>query len=111
MIKLWDTETGDIIHTFKGHKEGINDIAWSFDGEFLASASDDKSIIIWSLETVSLSWRQCSLCLLYQREAAKTLNGHTNVVFCLCFSPHSNMLVSGGYDESVIIWDIARGVI
>lgn len=45
-----------------------------------------------------------------QREAAKTLNGHTNVVFCLCFSPHSNMLVSGGYDESVIIWDIARGM-
>jgi len=52
MIKLWDVETGDIIYTFKGHKEGINDIAWSTDGDFLASGSDDKTVIIWNLELV-----------------------------------------------------------
>ena len=52
MIKLWDTESGDIVHTFKGHTEGINDIAWSSDGEFIASASDDKTVIIWSMELV-----------------------------------------------------------
>lgn len=54
MIKIWDTETGDIVHTFKGHKEGINDIAWSTDGEHLASASDDRTIIIWSMQLVRL---------------------------------------------------------
>ena len=54
-VKLWDTETGEILKTLEGHTEGISDIAWSPDGEFLASASDDKTIRLWSLEMVSLS--------------------------------------------------------
>lgn len=53
LVKLWDTYTGEILRTFEGHNEGVNDISWSSDGEFLASASDDKSVILWSLETVS----------------------------------------------------------
>lgn len=52
-MKLWDAETGDIVHTFEGHAEGISDVAWSNNGEFLASASDDKTVRLWSLETVS----------------------------------------------------------
>lgn len=39
----------------------------------------------------------------------KTLYGHTNFVFCVNFNPRSNLLVSGGYDETVRVWDVARG--
>ncbi|KAF9240948.1 WD40 repeat-containing protein [Melanogaster broomeanus] len=73
---------------------GVNDVAWSSDGEFLASASDDKSIILWSMELGNI---------------ASTLHGHTNFVFCVNFNPRSNLLVSGGYDETVRVWDVARG--
>ena len=52
LVKLWNAYTGEIIRTFDGHKEGVSDIAWSTDGEYLASASDDKTIIVWSLELV-----------------------------------------------------------
>lgn len=72
----------------------MNDIAWSSDGEFLASASDDKTIILWNIELNAV---------------AKTLHGHTNLVFCVNFNPRSNLLVSGGYDETVRVWDVARG--
>ena len=36
--------------------------------------------------------------------------GHTNFVFCVNFSPSSNLLASGGFDETVRVWDVARGV-
>ena len=39
----------------------------------------------------------------------KVLKGHTNFVFCVNFSPLSNLLVSGGFDETVRVWDVARG--
>jgi COMPASS component SWD3 len=54
LLKIWDTHTGQIIQTLSGHTEGISDVAWSNDGEFLASASDDKTIRIWSFSLVSL---------------------------------------------------------
>lgn len=52
LIKLWDADTGDIIHTFEGHTEGVSDIAWAGNGDFLASASDDKTVRLWSMESV-----------------------------------------------------------
>jgi COMPASS component SWD3 len=63
LVKLWDAYTGQIIRTLEGHTEGISDIAWSNDGEYLASASDDKTIRIWNLSLVSFPtrWYSCSL--------------------------------------------------
>lgn len=40
----------------------------------------------------------------------KVLHGHTNFVFCVNYNPQSNLLASGGFDETVRVWDVARGV-
>lgn len=54
-------------------------------------------------------WFGRVLILMRQGDLAKTLQGHTNFVFCVNFNPRSNLLVSGGYDETVRVWDVARG--
>ena len=52
-IKFWDIETGQQLMTINGKPEGMNtrvvDLAWSFDGEKLASAREDGTIEIWKL--------------------------------------------------------------
>ncbi|CAD8169349.1 unnamed protein product [Paramecium pentaurelia] len=37
------------------------------------------------------------------------LNGHTNIVNFVCFSPDGNILASGSTDESIRLWDVKTG--
>ena len=54
-IKIWDVFSGNILRTMVGHTEGLSDVAWSSNSEIIASASDDKTIRIWSVANVGLS--------------------------------------------------------
>ena len=48
---------------------------------------------------------------LAQQATVKELHGHTNFVFCVNYNPQSNLLASGGFDETVRVWDVARGML
>ncbi|MEH2311483.1 MAG: hypothetical protein V7K35_08790 [Nostoc sp.] len=44
----WDTEN---ILKLEGHKNNITSMSFSFDSKFLASASEDKTVKLWSMES------------------------------------------------------------
>jgi WD40 repeat protein len=52
LVKIWSPFTGELIRNLSGHTKGLSDIAWSADGVYLASASDDTSIRIWNVDSV-----------------------------------------------------------
>ncbi len=102
-IKLWDVNLNapqplkaDLqpFRVLHGHKNRIFSVAFSANGEFLASASADRTIKLWSPHT--------GQCL-------KTLHGHGSWVWAIAFSPDSNFLASGSYDHTIKIWDVASG--
>ena len=91
-IKIWNAQTGALMHTLEGHLAGISTITWSPDSKVLASGSDDKNIRLWDVIT--------------GRCFPTPLKGHHNYVYSLAFSPKGNMIVSGSYDEAVFLWDV-----
>jgi len=83
---------------------GINDISFSPDSLYLATASDDTTCLIHALQPLpspsSSSSRPAPL---------RILSAHTAPVLAVAFSPKSNLLVTGSFDESAIIWDVKNG--
>ena len=48
--RIWSAE-GQLLHELVGHKKPITDIAFSSDGQRLATASDDETARIWDAVT------------------------------------------------------------
>ncbi|WWC67687.1 uncharacterized protein I206_101599 [Kwoniella pini CBS 10737] len=106
-LHYWDPETGDHIRGFKAHKTGINDISISPDSLYISTASDDSTALIHYLNPPPSP----STSIADQNEPLRTLIGHTAPVLTIAFSPKSNLIVTGSYDESAIIWDVRKGKI
>ena len=49
-IRLWEVATGENIHTFWGHTTDVQNLAFSKDGELLASSSYDGTILLWDMK-------------------------------------------------------------
>src|SRR5256885_13308348 len=86
----WNT----CLQTLEGHSDGVNSVAFSADGNHLASGSDDHTVKIWDAAT--------GKCL-------QTLEGHSGWVSSVAFLADGNHLASGSYDHTVKIWDAATG--
>ncbi|ESQ37946.1 hypothetical protein EUTSA_v10028762mg [Eutrema salsugineum] len=125
------------LKTLEGHTAAISCVKFSNDGNLLASASVDKTMILWSATNYSLIHRyeghaggisdlawssdshytcsasdDCTLRIWDARspyDSLKVLRGHTNFVFCVNFNPPSNLIVSGSFDETIRIWEVKTG--
>jgi WD40 repeat protein len=49
LVQVWDTITSKQIFTYRGHTDGVNDVAWSPGGAKIASASLDKTVQVWQI--------------------------------------------------------------
>lgn len=89
-VDLWDVESRNLLGTV-GHGTQLQSIlAFSPDGEILATASiKDDAIMLWNLET---------------RELCMTLTGHSNWIRDLAFSPDSKTIASASDDYTIRLW-------
>ena len=52
--RLWDVETGKCTNHLEEHEQPVYSVAFSPDGQYLASGSFDKMLYIWSVKDGSL---------------------------------------------------------
>ena len=48
--RLWDVKTGTLLQTFNKHTNDVMDIAYSYNGKWIATASADKTVQLWEFK-------------------------------------------------------------
>jgi WD40 repeat protein len=48
-VKVWDTRSGELVHSFRGHTGLVSSVAFSRDGRHLFSGSRDTTVKVWNL--------------------------------------------------------------
>lgn len=46
-VRLWDTSSGSVVVTLKGHQKIVRDAVYSADGKFVVTGADDGIVKIW----------------------------------------------------------------
>lgn len=87
----WQTLAG-----LSGHRNWVNSLSFSVDGQVLASSSDDQTVQLWSLSANEP-----------RPLFVQPLRKHTSLVWSVAYSPNNQTFASAGSDSQIILWSLA----
>jgi WD40 repeat protein len=94
-IKLFRTENGELIRALKDpHSDTVNGLAFSPDGQQLASCAADRFVKLWTVA---------------DGKFIRAFEGHTHHVLGVAWRADGRVLVSSGADMVLKVWDARTG--
>jgi WD40 repeat protein/class 3 adenylate cyclase len=84
---IYQLKTGN---SFEGHYAGITAINFSSNGQFLATASLDKSLKLWNLTNQKL----------------KTFLDHDSGILAISFDPNNLLIATASLDKTIKLWNL-----
>ena len=134
-IKLWDLQN-DTVTTLRGHTDTVNAVAFSPNGELLATGGDDWTFRLWNVsrgqniatlehnvdrtrwqvkdiafspdgQRLATAGRHVKLWEVTNQTEIATLQ-HNGYVWALAFSPNGQLLAAGDGEGTVKIWDVQQ---
>lgn len=134
-ISGFDNQWSSELQTLEGHEQSVEAVTFSPDGQLLASASDDSSVILWHSRTGAIQQRFYNPKPLWAKSVTFSHDSRlvaagfednkvrvwdtatsqllcilpeSNMVWSVEFSPKSHLLATGVDDFTVNLWDIEK---
>ncbi|XP_039912887.1 chromatin assembly factor 1 subunit B isoform X2 [Hirundo rustica] len=121
-VRIWKVEKGpdgkaivEFLSNLARHTKAVNVVRFSPSGEILASGGDDAVILLWKLndskELEPLVFQDEDEAQLNKENWAvvKTLRGHLEDVYDICWTSDGNFMASASVDNTAIMWDVSKG--
>ena len=130
-VIIMDILNQEIVYTLSGHTQTVKSVA--FNGDILASASKDRTIKLWNVQTGELIDTFTNRNIIFSLEFSPdgnllcynngidinvrnlttgeitVLRGHTENIVTITFNPIGNILASCCFDNTIKLWNIETG--
>jgi len=109
-LRLWELATGWCLRTFKGHSDEVSSVIFSPDGRWVLSGSDDETLRLWELAT-----GRCVRTFIGHTTDLNSLDlrdvrsMHLGLVNSVSISPDGRWALSGSWDKTLRLWELATG--
>ncbi|VXD12533.1 WD40 domain-containing protein [Planktothrix paucivesiculata] len=90
--KLWNLQGQELVTFTTGHSDIVRSVAFSPNGKYIATGSDDKTAKLWNL----------------QGQELHTFTGYSDWIMSVSFSPNGEFLAIGCGDGTATLWDLHR---
>ncbi len=94
LLKIWNTETGELAKSIKKHTDWITALDLSSDGVLLASGDRNGGVWVWESQTAN---------------EFHTLRGHQAAISAAVFRSDSNLLATASEDGTLRFWEMNGG--
>lgn len=78
-----------------GHTKSVNAVAFSLNGQYILTGSDDRKAKLWDLSGREL----------------QVFSGHTDYITAVAFSPDGQRILTGSLDQTAKLWDLSGKVL
>ena len=100
IVQLWDAQTGALKTTLTGHTKRVNSVAYSPDGNIIASGSKDGTVRLW--DTATGKQKAILNHMSWMNFLFPWVNSPVNSV---AYSPDGNTVAVASMDSKLRLWD------
>ncbi|EQB78527.1 Chromatin assembly factor 1 subunit B-like protein [Camelus ferus] len=121
-VRIWKVEKGpdgkaivEFLSNLARHTKAVNVVRFSPNGDILASGGDDAVILLWKVndnkEPEQIVFQDEDEAQLNKENwtVVKTLRGHLEDVYDICWATDGNLMASASVDNTAIMWDVSKG--